>query len=1367
MTTTPRVTIEDLALDSAPNGAFELLAHRTSDGREVRITLASALALVNIMTGGTGWTIAANAPASPTLGQGWFDSANGELRVWTGALWELIGPLSLDGFSDAEARRLANLALARIMEEVTARTSGDMLTYTTVSTEAALNNALAAQATSAEALEIEFTADVTSGADTYVDGQVVHLAPMSQAIERKFIIPRDTGPSGPTVDQPARNSVKSLNAYLGDDLDTTPYRIYQADHQPGILAVGDLDGDYLLVLKNPRAMLSGAILAAPERIDELRIFITNGGLSQVVHRVDPWTYPIGSPPVIIPFNISDAEESSVAASITGNAVEFRVAPYLSNGAVGTALDYSMPINPAFQPPVGGGGGGGGGDVTAQQLAQEREARQSADSQLGDRIDAVDDKADANAGVIDRLAVFGQYELNPAGIPDGNPPDFLALTLSTKRVNKVIDRLQVNLGGVIMYDARRIAVPVPPAIDPLAPFNFASNDYEASGGVINLAFPNAADKTNFRNAASGTVAMRDQFVHGLVTYTFTDGTVASDRIHFGVNNNGYPPVIRSIGDRLTLSDAGVLSADEQSGGGGGSGGGLAAPTSRAMTATDRFVYIQQGAAGVLNYAAAGMTAMIDRFRSGMAEATSSAKGLLSAALFNKLTALPTRAALTAELNAITAASNFLVDDPTSPIAPTDANADKILVRGGRLFENILHSATDPQVTYRDFASSDLSGGRVWGGARQISGTPTANTVIYSIPGGHFERAGTLGGRLIWGPYTVPNWRGAAGSEDEADERVTAIGDVVYFGGTVHVVTAFTAGTSRQRYWEPIESVPSEASVTFDKLAAALLASQAEVESGETEKLATAAIIKAYVEAFVLDLRGNFDTASTPVAGDRYFFTDENQTDDPVRYVTHRNLHRIFATAEDWSSIPQGTAIGVGMVVYHNGSWWGAIVAHNRSGTGPDGDATNWRSLGGLTSAQVTTIANQRAAARFTDAEKTKLAALSSLWNARGMFAANTAYAVGDVVVFNNHIYYVATAVPASNTANPTDGATWILLSADPLTTASVRALLANALTPAEFNADAESEKAAFRALFNSNNIGVGNAFPAATATNPGDVHIFPGAVASGLSWRDRDGTTALTSAGAGDVGIYVGGRFWQRIGNISDPLVHLPQLRAQTITSAAAITWNVASGATGLLTLGVNTTLRMSGGVSGDTAQLVVTQDGTGSRTLTLHSSITRFSGVDAPVLKTDANAVDVLLFLNIGGTWNFLGLVGAAAAAAAPAGKDLVEVGSQNVNVTSVDRFFATGITIPSDAEWGAVEIGGESGNLTWFNITRLRGKTATTANSGFTSSTAVGILAGGSMDAQPDIVYAALGRTSSFELLFGTDQTGDSPMPLRLYAFK
>ena len=228
--------------------------------------------------------------------------------------------------------------------------------------------------------------------------------------------------------------------------------------------------------------------------------------------------------------------------------------------------------------------------------------------------------------------------------------------------------------------------------------------------------------------------------------------------------------------------------------------------------------------------------------------------------------------------------------------------------------------------------------------------------------------------------------------------------------------------------------------------------------------------------------------------------------------------------------------------------------------------------------------------------------------------------------------VGNSDPAPNASTNTK---WVRVGQD---TASVRALLANALTPAEFNADAADEKAAFRALFNSNNIGVGNAFPAATATNPGDVHIFPAAVSSGLSWRDRDGTTALTSAGAGDVGIYVGGRFWQRIGNISDPLVHLPQLRAQTITSAAAITWNVASGATGFAdprgeyhAPGNGRRVRRHGAVGGYSGRH-------GLADAALHSSVVRFSGVDAPVLKTDANAVDVLLFLNIGGTWNFLGL---------------------------------------------------------------------------------------------------------------------------------
>ena len=97
-------------------------------------------------------------------------------------------------------------------------------------------------------------------------------------------------------------------------------------------------------------------------------------------------------------------------------------------------------------------------------------------------------------------------------------------------------------------------------------------------------------------------------------------------------------------------------------------------------------------------------------------------------------------------------------------------------------------------------------------------------------------------------------------------------------------------------------------------------------------------------------------------------------------------------------------------------------------------------------------------------------------------------------------------------------------------------------------------------------------------------IFSTDVSSGLVWRDF-ANNAITSADAGDLGgVYVGGRTWQRLGNmIKGPA----KLRTQTLTSAAAINWNVASGHTALLTLGVNTTLQITGGDDGDVAYLKV------------------------------------------------------------------------------------------------------------------------------------------------------------------------------------
>ena len=95
---------------------------------------------------------------------------------------------------------------------------------------------------------------------------------------------------------------------------------------------------------------------------------------------------------------------------------------------------------------------------------------------------------------------------------------------------------------------------------------------------------------------------------------------------------------------------------------------------------------------------------------------------------------------------------------------------------------------------------------------------------------------------------------------------------------------------------------------------------------------------------------------------------------------------------------------------------------------------------------------------------------------------------------------------------------------------------------------------------------------------------------------------------------------------------------QTLTSAASITWDVNSGEIATLVAAHNFTLNISGGDNGTFAILRVLQDATGSRVMTLHSSIVR-DGRSAPVLSTAANAHDNVLFMKRGTTWVFLGAI--------------------------------------------------------------------------------------------------------------------------------
>lgn len=89
----------------------------------------------------------------------------------------------------------------------------------------------------------------------------------------------------------------------------------------------------------------------------------------------------------------------------------------------------------------------------------------------------------------------------------------------------------------------------------------------------------------------------------------------------------------------------------------------------------------------------------------------------------------------------------------------------------------------------------------------------------------------------------------------------------------------------------------------------------------------------------------------------------------------------------------------------------------------------------------------------------------------------------------------------------------------------------------------------------------------------------------------------------------------------------------TLTDGATITWATAGKRVNnaQVTLGGNRTLDITGEVDGATGTLLVIQDGTGGRTLTLPGSSKVINGgAGAVTLSTGANKIDIL-------TWVFLG----------------------------------------------------------------------------------------------------------------------------------
>jgi hypothetical protein len=90
---------------------------------------------------------------------------------------------------------------------------------------------------------------------------------------------------------------------------------------------------------------------------------------------------------------------------------------------------------------------------------------------------------------------------------------------------------------------------------------------------------------------------------------------------------------------------------------------------------------------------------------------------------------------------------------------------------------------------------------------------------------------------------------------------------------------------------------------------------------------------------------------------------------------------------------------------------------------------------------------------------------------------------------------------------------------------------------------------------------------------------------------------------------------------------------QTLTSSASIAMDVSSGINAELTLGHNATLTLSNLTSGDEGNIIITQDATGSRTITISPTPKVINGGSGVVtLSTAANSVDILSYTYDGTT---------------------------------------------------------------------------------------------------------------------------------------
>ena len=210
------------------------------------------------------------------------------------------------------------------------------------------------------------------------------------------------------------------------------------------------------------------------------------------------------------------------------------------------------------------------------------------------------------------------------------------------------------------------------------------------------------------------------------------------------------------------------------------------------------------------------------------------------------------------------------------------------------------------------------------------------------------------------------------------------------------------------------------------------------------------------------------------------------------------------------------------------------------TGDGGGTTP--GTGGVSEARVRTLAEAAAVARFTPEEKTKLADIEAEADKTGLPAYLQAASRFLRSQAGNLFWSDINAVPNAPGSAASVGRVLTVTGenekdygwrdAPSSSSEGTGEIADNSILPIKAQADTPARQKAWRDRFDSAKIDAGNILPVAANTNIGDVHIFTQDVAAGVSWRDlSDSGTEITSAAAGDVGVYFDRLGWVRVGNI--------------------------------------------------------------------------------------------------------------------------------------------------------------------------------------------------------------------------------------------